>query len=121
MGANVTIDEMLESFRGRCSFRQYMPSKSNKYGIKIQALVDSRTFYTSKMKVYVGPYKCENNPASIVKRLITPITKTDRKITMDNWYNSIHLAIDLLKNHNTTVIGTFRKNKREITLCFFRH
>lgn len=28
----VTIDEKLEAFRGRCSFRQYIPSKPNKYG-----------------------------------------------------------------------------------------
>jgi len=62
--------------------------------------------------------RCENNPASVVKRLITPITKTGRYITMDNWYNSIPLAIDLLKNHNTIVVGTLRKNKREIPLCF---
>ncbi|XP_050540433.1 piggyBac transposable element-derived protein 4-like [Daktulosphaira vitifoliae] len=121
--ANVTIDEMLESFRGRCSFRVYIPSKPNKYGIKIQALVDSSTFYTSKMEVYVGtqpdgPYKCENDPVSVVKRLIAQITKTGRNITMDNWYNSIPQAIDLLKNHNTTVVGTLRKNKREILLCF---
>ncbi|KAJ8945554.1 hypothetical protein NQ318_020400 [Aromia moschata] len=30
----VTIDEMLLGFRGHCSFRQYIPSKPNKYGIK---------------------------------------------------------------------------------------
>lgn len=34
LGQNVTIDEMLPAFRGRCAFRQYIPSKPNKYGIK---------------------------------------------------------------------------------------
>lgn len=47
-GENCTIDEMLEAFRGRCSFRQYIPNKPSKYGIKIFSLVDSRAFYTIK-------------------------------------------------------------------------
>lgn len=37
---------------------------------------------------------------------------------MDNWYNSISLANELLKNHNLTVMGTLRKNKSEIPLGF---
>ncbi|XP_025208434.1 uncharacterized protein LOC112603859 [Melanaphis sacchari] len=114
VGENCTIDEMLEGFRGRCNFRQYITNKPNKYDIKIQALVDSRTFYTSNMEVYVGtqpdgPFKCDNSPSSIVKRLIASILKTGRNITMDNWYNSIPLANELLKNHNLTVVGTSRK------------
>ena len=89
VGENCTIDEMLEGFRGWCSFRQYIPNKPNKYGIKIQALVDSRTFFTSNMKLYVGtqpdgPFKLKNKPLSIVKRMITQISKTGRNITMDN-------------------------------------
>lgn len=36
----VTTDEKLEGFRGRCSFRQYMPNKSAKYGLKLFAMVD---------------------------------------------------------------------------------
>ncbi|CAH1957883.1 unnamed protein product [Acanthoscelides obtectus] len=29
IGANATIDEKLEAFRGRCGFNQYIPSKKN--------------------------------------------------------------------------------------------
>nr|CAH7758836.1 unnamed protein product [Callosobruchus chinensis] len=32
--AYVTIDEMLQNFRGKCSFRVYMPKKPGKFGIK---------------------------------------------------------------------------------------
>ena len=31
-GALVTIDKQLVPFRGRCSFRQYLPSKPDRYG-----------------------------------------------------------------------------------------
>lgn len=51
IGEYSTVDEMLESFRGRCQFRQYMPKKPARYGIKIFSLVDSRMFYTSNMEV----------------------------------------------------------------------
>jgi len=45
----VTIDEQLLAFRGKCSFRQYIPSKLAKYGIKTFALVDYKIFYTSTL------------------------------------------------------------------------
>ena len=32
---DMTVDEQLVSFRGRCSFRQYIPSNPGKYGLKI--------------------------------------------------------------------------------------
>ncbi len=34
------IDETLYPFRGMCSFRQYIPSKPARYGIKFWSLVD---------------------------------------------------------------------------------
>lgn len=53
-GENVTIDEQLIGFRGRFKGKVYMPSKPNKYGIKNQALVDSKTFYMLSFEVYSG-------------------------------------------------------------------
>lgn len=42
---DTTVDEQLLSFRGRCSFRMYIKSKPDKYGLKIIALNDADTFY----------------------------------------------------------------------------
>lgn len=122
LGEYVTIDEKLEPFRGRCGFRQYIPNKPAKYGIKIFALVDSRTFYTSNMEIYCGtqpdgPFKVSNSPSDVVKRLIHPLYKSGRNLTIDNWYTSYPLAVDLLKE-KLTIVGTMRKNKREVPPAF---
>ncbi|KAK2719356.1 hypothetical protein QYM36_004989 [Artemia franciscana] len=50
----VTIDEILIEFRGRCHFRMYIPTKPNKYGIKMQYLTDARAFYLCDAFIYCG-------------------------------------------------------------------
>ncbi|XP_053968719.1 piggyBac transposable element-derived protein 4-like [Anastrepha ludens] len=51
---NVTIDEQLVAFRGRCPFRQYIPAKPAKYGIKFWVLCDSTTSYVWNIQPYTG-------------------------------------------------------------------
>lgn len=68
----VTIDEMMFGFRGRCSFKQYMPNKPDRYGLKAFAVVDAHTFYTPHLELYAGKqpkgsFFAENKPAAIVK------------------------------------------------------
>lgn len=53
-GPNVTIDEQLMPFRGRCPFWQYIPSKPAKYGIKIWAACDTTSSYAWNLQVYTG-------------------------------------------------------------------
>lgn len=115
----LTVDEKLESFRGRCGFRQYIPNKPAKYGIKVQALVDARTYYLVNMEVYVGvqpegPFRVSNSPKDIVDRLVAPVSGTKRNITCDNWYTSVPLFESLLQKHKLTAVGTIRKNKADI-------
>lgn len=116
---NATIDEMLLGFRGRCGFRQYIPSKPNKYGLKLFSLVDSKMFYTLNLELYVGqqpagPFQTNNDAMSIVVRLVAPISGTSRNLTTDNWFTSVPLVEHLLRYHKLTLVGTIRKNKREI-------
>ncbi|XP_045080530.1 piggyBac transposable element-derived protein 4-like [Coregonus clupeaformis] len=53
-GTDVTVDERLVPFRGRCPFKQYIPSKPGKYGIKIWVACDARSSYAWNMQVYTG-------------------------------------------------------------------
>lgn len=115
----LTIDEQLLAFRGRCSFKQYIPSKPAKYGVKVFSLVDSKTAYTLNLEVYVGtqpegPFRHENSAEAIVRRLVTPVRGTNRNITGDNWFSSISLAKKLLREEKLTYLGTLRKNKCEV-------
>ncbi|GBP55235.1 hypothetical protein EVAR_36819_1 [Eumeta japonica] len=89
------------------------------YGIKIQALVIARLFYTINLEGYLGvqpagPYAVENSITAVTKRMIQLISDTGRNVTMDNWYPSVPLAEDLLTQYNLTVVGILKKNKPEI-------
>lgn len=113
------MDEMLEVFRGRCPFRQYIKNKLSKYSIKVYSLECAKIFYTMNMEVYAGkqpeaPFKLENSGLEVVQRMVQPVSGTGRSITTDNWFTSVPLAETLLVDHNLTLVGTIRKNKREI-------
>ena len=53
-GENTTVDEGLEKFNGRLSFKQYMPMKPDKFGIKVWLLADTDTYYVPCFQVYLG-------------------------------------------------------------------
>lgn len=118
LGENVTLDEKLEAFRGRCSFRQYIPSKPAKYGLKIFALVDAKVCYLYNLEMYAGkqpegPFDVSNKPADIVKRMIEPIKGTGRNLTADNWFTDFDL-VEKLRQDRISFVGTVKKNKRAL-------
>lgn len=118
-GEYLTIDEMLIAFRGRCKFRMYLKNKPDKYGLKVQCLVDARTHYLLNAFLYTGKGTHKTNPRKLaiptldILALIPPIDGTNRNITADNWFSSMELVRELQK-HNLTYVGTVKKNKREI-------
>lgn len=118
MSEFVTVDEMLPAFRGRCSFRQYIPSKPNKYAIKVFALCDARIFYTSKLEVYLGIDKDFNSSSAVVLRLLHHILESGRNLTIDNWFTSLSLVETLAVDHNITTIGTIKNNTKVLPLKF---
>ena len=73
LSPNIYPNDQLIPFRGRCSYRVYIPSKPAKYGLKIFTMCDTRMWYTQLMEIYLGnqregPYKVPNSPTEVVKR-----------------------------------------------------
>lgn len=114
----LTIDEQLLGFRGRCPFKMYMPNKPSKYGIKIVMLCDSSSKYLVDACPYLGKgTKTDGLPVAnyFVKELTKSVHGSNRNVTMDNWFTSVRLADELLEEpYKLTMLGTIRKNKREI-------
>lgn len=127
IGAYTTIDEMLVSFRGRCIFKMYMPSKPAKYGLKVQCLTDARNHYVYNTYLYCGKgsdgrgLSAEEKklaiPTQAALRLCQPILQTNRNVTGDNWYSSIELVETFLEK-GLTFVGTLKKNKPQIPKQF---
>ena len=52
-GKEVVIDESMVPFRGRTYFRQYIPGKRHKYGLKLYKLCTTEA-YTWNRELYCG-------------------------------------------------------------------
>jgi len=57
---HLAINEVIVKLKGRVVFKQYIPKKRKRVGIKMFKLCDS-TGYTYDMNVYVGKDKGRNN------------------------------------------------------------
>ncbi|KAJ8406096.1 hypothetical protein AAFF_G00309840 [Aldrovandia affinis] len=114
-GPQVTVDERLVPFKGRCPFRQYMPNKPGKYGIKIWVVCDAQSSYAWNLQVYTGKPPGGAPEKNQGMRVVLDMTQGLRShnITCDNFFASYSLGQELLKR-KLTMVGTVRKNKPEL-------
>lgn len=114
-GENVVIDETMIPFRGRLSFRQYIPSKSARYGVKLFKICDN-IGYTYDLIIYSGKNTTPINnditcASKVVLQLMADYLNKGRTLIMDNYYTSLNLA-HILLSKETHMVGTLRKNSK---------
>ena len=86
---HVTVDESMVKFKGRLGFRQYLPLKPIKWGIKVWVLAESCTGYCANFQVYTG----REGPAEkglahrVVMDLTRPYYGSHLSVYMDNFYS----------------------------------
>ncbi|UYV79603.1 hypothetical protein LAZ67_17003232 [Cordylochernes scorpioides] len=115
---DVCIDESLVLFKGRLGFKQYIPSKRKRFGIKLFVLCDVETKYILDFIVYVGKgTEIEDSDmgvsSSVITTLLQPYMNKGHSLWVDNWYSSPTL-FNFLHQRQTNVCGTVRKNRKEM-------
>lgn len=113
-GETVCVDESMIPFRGRLIFKQYLPNKAHKYGVKEFKLCSDKG-YTWNFIIYEGKEreKGRSVPSNIVMKLSENLLDQGRTVVTDNYYTSIDLA-NLLLARNTHLLGTLRKNRKNL-------
>jgi len=88
-GEIITVDESMIPYRGRLKFRQYIPNKTHKYGVKFFKVCGSNG-YTYKIIIYEGKQsiKGESLTETIVSDLCGNYLNEGRTIVTDNFYTS---------------------------------
>ncbi|GAV01185.1 hypothetical protein RvY_11934 [Ramazzottius varieornatus] len=119
----VCVDEQLFPFKGRCGFKQYIPTKPRrKYGHKLFLLCCCQTSYCCNIQLYTGKPVGEKAEKNQEQRVVLDLVEHfgsswGRNATTDNFFTSLALGEALLKR-NISLIGTMRKNKPEIPFAF---
>lgn len=112
----LAIDEALLGFKGRLSYKQYIPLKRSRFGIKLYELTSSSGYvldiilYTGKGTVTSSKH---GHSYAVVRKLLNGYLNKGHTVYLDNYYTSLSLAEDLYRL-GTHITGTLRKNRTGI-------
>ena len=118
---HVSIDESLMLWKGRLGWRQYIPSKRARCGIKSYEICDSQSgyiwdvfVYTGKKTAYLNKYHEEKSMgAKCILTLAHELLGKGYCISMDNFFSSTQL-FDKLCENSTDAVGTVRANSKDL-------
>lgn len=115
---DISIDESLMLYKGRLSWKQYIPSKRSRFGVKSYYLCEAKSGYVYSGIIYTGKgtllnqkYKDLPLTTQIVMTLMEPLLNKGYCLTTDNFYTSPQLA-NILVSHTTDTYGTIRQNRK---------
>lgn len=108
----LSIDEALVGFKGRISYKQYIPMKRRRFGLKLYELTSSGYVLNIILYTGKGTVECSKKGHAyvVVHRLLRDYFGKGHAVYLDNYYTSIQLAESLYRR-GTEITGTLRSNK----------
>ena len=117
-GEYIAVDEFLSKWKGRLHFRQFIPSKRERYSVKIYVCCESNTGYLWRFIIYTGadtiyipkPFGDYTGPSKVVLPLIDGMYNQGYKVVLDDLYTSPELLRALIEN-GTDSFATLRRKQ----------
>jgi hypothetical protein len=101
-GSMLTVDEELVTFRERCPFKQYIPFKPGRHGIKFWTLSDSKSSYVYNVETYIGKKPNAGREINLDEKVLLDLLEemdaVGRSVTCENFFTSLSLARNLPVN-----------------------
>lgn len=146
LNQQVTVDESIVMYKGKyLPIQQYMPNKPVRFDLKVWSVVDALSKYVWNFQVYCGKFGNPHNDYSgsdcsddddnqgtdfpdssgkgeglqgrnVVKDLLADLGGKGHIVTMDNFFTSVPLFLDL-QNRGIMAMGTLRANRKYVP-CF---
>lgn len=124
---DISIDESLMLYKGRLSWRQYLPLKRARFGVKLFVLCEAESAYIWNLIVYTGKgtniaTRHERDThlpmgTKVVLKLMEPLEGKGHCLTTDNFYTSPEL-VEILIEQKTDIYGTARATRKDMPAPF---
>ena len=108
---DISIDESLFWWKERLSWKQYIPKRRSRFGLKAFVSSKGSTNYVWNIILYAGIDMLPNenidsdyHGAKVVVTLMEDLLHKKQRVYINNWYPSIDVCNGL--NNNTTVVST---------------
>lgn len=104
--SELSVDESMIPFKGRSSFKQYMPMKPVKRGYKVWCIADSQTGFVSKFDIYTGKSAVTESEKDlglgekVVFTLTENFANKSCLVAFDNFFTSVTLFRRLHEKRN---------------------
>ena len=107
----LTLDETMISFKGRCKFRVYMPLKPVRYGFKAFTVTPSDEPIVLNLSVYDGT---NHDLIHLVGSMLKPFESKGHIVYMDRYYSSPKV-FKYLEEKGIGACGTCLLNRLQLT------
>lgn len=123
---NLSLDEGMVPWKGRLIFKQFLPKKPDRFGMKMYVICEASSGYISHYEIYTGK-DFDPNPSAndteilaghsynVVMGFMKTCNFLNKGYTLytDNYYSSPTLFSELCAE-GTSAVGTARLNRKEM-------